>query len=101
MQVVLELLFGHTPLYISDLLASVADVYLLDLHCVLRQATSSCSGRVDESTTGLSLSPHRTASMEQAADTAGAAVIAMDYFFSPTVPNLMVACIRRSFARGK
>jgi len=34
-------------------------MYLLDLHCVLRrQATSSCRGHVDESVTGLSLSPH-------------------------------------------
>ena len=35
-------------------------MYLLDLHCVLRRlATSSCSRHVDESATGLSLSPHR------------------------------------------
>jgi len=35
-------------------------MYMLDLHCVLRRlATSSCHWHVDESATGLSLSPHR------------------------------------------
>jgi len=47
---------GHTPVYISDLLTDISCRWI---QCVLRrQATSSCRGHVDESATGLSLSPH-------------------------------------------
>jgi len=50
-------------------------MYRPDLHCVLRRlATSLCRGHVDESATGLSLY-RRTASMEQAADTAEATAV--------------------------
>jgi len=69
--------------------------YPLDLHCVLRRlSTSSCCGHVDESATGLSLSPHHgTWSMEQAADTAEAA--AVDQYFSSPTENISVpVCLR-------
>ena len=48
-----KLLLGHSLMYISDLLTSVADVPARS-----PLATSSCRGLVNELATGLSLSPH-------------------------------------------
>ena len=47
----------HAGLHLG--LTDISCRCLLDLHCVLRRlATSSCCGHVDESATGISLSPY-------------------------------------------
>jgi len=70
----------------SDLLTSVADV---PARSALRASSSGdlvVRGHVDESATGLSLY-RRTASMEQAVDTAEAA--AVDHYVSSSTENIL------------